>query len=539
MTKKSPEKLNLRQRSLRIEGLEERHLMTGLSAYFDFDGLLISLRSSVVGDFETGRVTAIQTNEGRAEFRRATDDAKHGTLSIEVPMELSSNLLEQQARRLGDIDGDGTVAFPDFLFLAQDFGTEIEPGTGADLNQDGEVAFSDFLIMSEHFGQTFDGDWTTVLNLEMPWTTDAETGLIQAVSEGMHWEWVHPHFDSPISWDLSLSWSISRIPYDAVFELESDEKASFRISTETTAAETASVDWAPLGLGHSEHTETRSDIANGYVALGTHGYFTSSGVDIHFVTAGEGPLVVMLHGFPDFWYTWRHQIPALAENHTVVAMDLRGYNQSGQPEGMEHYMIEQFVGDVRTAIEHFGHEQATIVGHDLGGTIAWWFAMLEPDMTERLVVLNMAHPNGFVRELANNPTQIQNSNYARYYAGNPEEAAAELSIPEMKRFYPSDALTRYDAAFQRSYFLGMLNLYRDVYPQEPYEPYDVSDKTIHDPVLVIHGTQDPYIHVDGLNGTEQWVGDDLTIVTLPQAGHWVHHDAADEVTKLMMDWLAD
>ena len=112
--------------------------------------------------------------------------------------------------------------------------------------------------------------------------------------------------------------------------------------------------------------------------LGEHGFVNSGGVQIHYVTAGEGPLVVMLHGFPDFWFTWRKQIPAIAKNHQVVAIDLRGFNKSDKPEGVENYAMPKLVGDVEAVIKHFGRTKATVVGHDWGGmvthTIVRWLS---------------------------------------------------------------------------------------------------------------------------------------------------------------------
>src|SRR5688572_30928941 len=107
----------------------------------------------------------------------------------------------------------------------------------------------------------------------------------------------------------------------------------------------------------------------------THGYATSdSGVKIHYASLGKGPLVVMIHGFPDFWYSWRHQMDALAQNFQVVAIDQRGYNQSDKPKGVENYDMRFLVGDVAAVIRHLGRERATIVGHDRGGIVAWTFA---------------------------------------------------------------------------------------------------------------------------------------------------------------------
>ena len=99
---------------------------------------------------------------------------------------------------------------------------------------------------------------------------------------------------------------------------------------------------------------------------GTHGFAQSGDVKIHYVTDGEGPLLVLIHGFPDYWYSWREQMPALADHFKVVAIDQRGYNKSGQPNGVSNYTMDKLVGDVKAVIEHFGREQATIVGHDWG-----------------------------------------------------------------------------------------------------------------------------------------------------------------------------
>ncbi len=114
-----------------------------------------------------------------------------------------------------------------------------------------------------------------------------------------------------------------------------------------------------------------------------HGYADSDGVSIHYASIGEGPLVVMIHGFPDFWYSWRHQMNGLRDDFQVVAIDQRGYNRSGAPDGQENYDMNLLVGDVAAVIRHLGHNSATIVGHDWGGAVAWQFAFsLLPRMGE-------------------------------------------------------------------------------------------------------------------------------------------------------------
>ena len=151
----------------------------------------------------------------------------------------------------------------------------------------------------------------------------------------------------------------------------------------------------PAPIAAAQKTANSERPSQGAMAdddLGTHGYAPSDGVNIHYVTKGTGPLVVMIHGFPDYWYTWRKQIPAIAENFQVVAIDQRGYNLSDQPVGVENYSMKKLVGDIRNVIKHFQKEKAIVVGHDWGGMVAWQFAMNYPAMTERLVILNLPHP---------------------------------------------------------------------------------------------------------------------------------------------------
>ena len=271
---------------------------------------------------------------------------------------------------------------------------------------------------------------------------------------------------------------------------------------------------------------------------GEHGFAQSGDVEIHYVTAGEGPLLVMIHGFPDYWYTWRKQIPALSQSFQVVAIDQRGYNKSGQPTGIENYTVDKLVGDVQAVIQHFDRDKAVVVGHDWGGMVAWSFAMTHPEMTDRLIILNLPHPNGLRRELATNPEQQKNSQYARDF--QKPDAASKLTA-EGLTFWVKDAAARvkYVEAFRRSSFDAMLNYYKANYPREPYEVATTTLPKVKCPVLMIHGLKDTALHASGLNNTWEWVEQDLTIVTLPDADHFVQQDAADEVTKRMARWLSD
>jgi pimeloyl-ACP methyl ester carboxylesterase len=252
---------------------------------------------------------------------------------------------------------------------------------------------------------------------------------------------------------------------------------------------------------------------------------------------GQGPLVILIHGFPDYWYTWRDQMPALAKHFRVVAIDQRGYNKSGQPRGVESYALERLVGDVEAVRKHFKREKLTVVGHDWGGLVAWAFAMAHPAKAEKLVVLNLPHPRGVLCELANNPQQRKNSQYARAFQA--EGAAAKVK-PELLALWGKEPEARrhYLAALRRSSVEGMLAYYKANYPREPYKD-EGRFPPVKCPVLLIHGLKDPYLLPGALNDTWKWVEKDLTLVTIPDAGHFVHRDAPALVTRRMLRWLTE
>ncbi|MEX0676159.1 MAG: alpha/beta hydrolase [Pirellulales bacterium] len=272
--------------------------------------------------------------------------------------------------------------------------------------------------------------------------------------------------------------------------------------------------------------------------MGEEGFADSGGVKIHFVTMGEGPLVVLIHGFPDFWYSWRAQMPELAKNFQVVAVDMRGYNKSDQPTGVENYAMPKLVADIDAVVKHFKAEKAIIVGHDWGGIVAWTYAMTFPDKTDKLIILNLPHPKGLARELANNPEQQKNSEYARNF--QKPDAASKVQ-PQMLAFWVKDpeARKKYVEAFKRSSMEGMLNYYKANYPKEPYtfSESEVKYPQIKCPVLMFHGLKDTALLPGALNDTWKWIDNDLTLVTIPESGHFVQQDAAEKVTRCMSAWL--
>ncbi|HIF24442.1 MAG TPA: alpha/beta hydrolase [Gemmatimonadetes bacterium] len=269
-----------------------------------------------------------------------------------------------------------------------------------------------------------------------------------------------------------------------------------------------------------------------------HHYADSDGTSIHYVTLGDGPLVVMIHGFPDFWYTWRDQMTALAAHgYRVAAMDTRGYNRSDQPERVEDYAMPLLVGDVAAVIADQGLGEAIVVGHDWGGMIAWNVAMSRPDVVERLIVLNLPHPKGLTRELANNPDQERNSQYARNFQA---EGSHERLSPAGLALWVRDAAARahYVEAFERSSLFGMMAYYKANYPRPPYQELpDDEVVRIGAPVLQIHGLEDQYLLHAALDGTWRWLDADYTLVTLPGINHFVQFEASEAVTEAILMWL--
>ncbi len=267
-----------------------------------------------------------------------------------------------------------------------------------------------------------------------------------------------------------------------------------------------------------------------------HGFAESNGVKIHYATLGSGPLVVMIHGFPDFWYSWRAQMEGLADKFQVVAIDQRGYNLSDKPEGRENYDMRLLVGDVIAVIRHFGKDKAIVVGHDWGGAVAWSLATNAPQFVERLIILNLPHLRGLNRELAHNPEQQKNSQYARNFQkeGSDKNLTAEGLAGWVK---DAEAKQKYIEAFKKSSFTAMMSYYQRNYPREPYQEDTSPVVKVKCPVLMIHGLKDTALLSGALNGNWDYLEQDLTLVTVPGAGHFVQADAPDFVTRTMRMWL--
>jgi epoxide hydrolase 4 len=140
-----------------------------------------------------------------------------------------------------------------------------------------------------------------------------------------------------------------------------------------------------------------------------------SGLHMRIARAGAGPLVIMMHGFPESWYSWRHQMRALSDHFDCVALEMRGYGETDAPAGIQNYTLDKLVGDAADLIEALGHQRAIVIGHDWGGAVAWATAMMRPDVVERLVVMNCPHPERMSQALRRNPRQMIRSWYMLFF----------------------------------------------------------------------------------------------------------------------------
>lgn len=271
-----------------------------------------------------------------------------------------------------------------------------------------------------------------------------------------------------------------------------------------------------------------------------------NGIELHYVTRGTGPLVLLLHGFPEFWYSWRHQIPALAEHYTVVALDQRGYNESAKPEW--GYETDVLVADVVEVIKALGYERAILVGHDWGGVVAWATAISYPQRIERLIVLNAPHPAIFAEQLRTNPEQRRKSLYMGFFAlpflpelllSRNDYAALERILRGQARradaFHDEDIEHYKDAISKPGALTAALNWYRAA-ARGTRGMYRASGMQVQAPTLLIWGANDRFLGSELVVGTERFVAD-LTVRMIDDSSHWVQQDAPDEVTRHMLAFL--
>lgn len=295
---------------------------------------------------------------------------------------------------------------------------------------------------------------------------------------------------------------------------------------------------AAIALPFAASSAPRKPAHAGAMKLEDH-YAANNGVKIHYVAEGHGPLVVMVHGFPDYWATWKPLMATLAaDGYRAVALDTRGYNLSDKPQGEAAYAMPNLVGDVAAVVAAEGRKDTILIGHDWGAAIAWNVEFTRPELVNKLIIFSVPHPAGMARELATNKAQQANSQYARNFQ---KEGSEKNLTAEGLAGWVKDPAEKpgYIEAFKRSDFAAMMNYYRANYPKgvgdtaappAPTPPINV-------PVLVIHGMKDTALNAAGHSGTWDHVTRDTTVVMIPTAGHFVQHDAQDLVDRTVKDWL--
>lgn len=299
-------------------------------------------------------------------------------------------------------------------------------------------------------------------------------------------------------------------------------------------------------------------------------YVTVNGVRLHCVTAGpatqsdtDAPLMMFLHGFPEFWYEWKAQLREFAKDHLVVAPDMRGYNLSDKPAEVDAYRVPALIEDIRGLADHFRTgKKFVLVAHDWGGALAWVFAMAYPEALEKLIIINAPHPKIFRELLASDPGQQQASQYMLLFrspmaeaqlTANNYGALTEVVLGELLR---SGKLTETDKAeyvkawSQPGALTGGLNYYRAsaVGPPAPTEIEKEIGKsaadfgpggpemTVRVPTLVIWGEKDVALTVKNLDGLERYVPE-LTVKRVADGSHWVVHEKPAEVNAYIREFV--
>lgn len=263
---------------------------------------------------------------------------------------------------------------------------------------------------------------------------------------------------------------------------------------------------------------------------------------LHWVEAGDGPLVLLLHGFPEHGLAWRRQLPALAAaGFRAVAPDLRGYNLSEKPKGVASYRMERLAGDVASLVRRLGYEKTFLVGHDWGGAIAWCVPALHPGLVERLAILNAPHPIVMKRKLAT-LAQARRSSYIFFFQlpWLPERSLTRHRAGYLKMMLRRDpatpgAFTPEEIEAYREAFLrpgaatATINYYRAAVRSGMRVP-GLRRSLANVPALVLWGEKDRYLGPELLDGLDALVPD-LRLVRIPGASHWLPADAAETVNQ--------
>ena len=285
-----------------------------------------------------------------------------------------------------------------------------------------------------------------------------------------------------------------------------------------------------------------------------HGYAQIGGVRLHYAERGSGDrLVILLHGFPEFWYSWRHQLMALGDHYTVVAPDMRGYNLSDKPARVEDYKINLLVDDVLGLIRHFGRQQAAIVGHDWGAGIAWVVAQMYPDYVSKLVAMQVPpmaawRANMTLRQALSSwymlffqlPRVPEWLMSAKDYAF--VERIFKKTVARPGAFTDADIAIYKEALREPGALTAAINYYRanvfSMFMKSKRPEEELTDHRIRVPVLFIYGEQDHAVLPETVRDVKSYVDAPYREVRIKQSAHWVQNEAVSEVNAALSSFLA-
>lgn len=276
----------------------------------------------------------------------------------------------------------------------------------------------------------------------------------------------------------------------------------------------------------------------------------TNGVQLHTIVAGpaHGPLVILLHGFPEFWYSWRHQIaPLAAAGYRVLVPDQRGYNLSTKPQDLDAYRITELAQDIIGLIEAEKREQAYIVGHDWGGVIAWWLALQHPQRVVKLAVLNAPHPLVMRQQLQSSLAQLRKSWYFFFFqlpflpeqrmrADNWSIGVRALRATARRGSFSEEDFEQYRQAWsQPGAATGMINWYRAILRRRPSFRFDPHVRV---PTLLLWGARDRFLDC-GLAQPSIDLCDHGQLILFEEASHGVQHEEPQRVNEALLQFFAD
>ncbi|XP_067892456.1 epoxide hydrolase 4 [Heterodontus francisci] len=290
-------------------------------------------------------------------------------------------------------------------------------------------------------------------------------------------------------------------------------------------------------------------------SLGTHCYvrIKESGLRFHYVAAGERgkPLMLLLHGFPEFWYSWRYQLQEFKSVFRVVAVDLRGYGESDAPIGRENYQLDCLITDVKDIVESLGYKKCVLIGHDWGGLIAWCFAIYYPEMVNKIVILNCPHPTAFCDYMVRHPSQLIKSSYLFFFQVPwlPEFVLTISDFKVLKYLFTSqstgirtkgcrmtsDEIEAYLYIFsQPGAFSGPLSHFRNIFSSLPLNQNEVMS-----PTLLLWGEKEEFLEFGMAEVTKTYVRNRFRLSVVPEASHWLQQDQPEVVNNLIWAFLKE